>query len=81
MTFQWRGQDYWSVRSETGFAAILIDGANPVIIKIKHSDQIDVLRESLEAFIKKHGKKSHCWRAVDAAKDLIAQLEQKAQPA
>lgn len=80
MTLQWRGQDYWSVSSEAGFAAITIEGANDVIIKIKHTDQIDVLHIALAEFLKRFDKRKH-WRAVEAAKDLISQLEQKTQPA
>lgn len=77
MTFQWRGQDYASDGSDTGFAATHADGAVNVIIKISHADQIDVLHEALADFIEKCDSEQH-WRAVAAAKDL---LEQLAQPA
>jgi hypothetical protein len=45
-----------------------------VVIRIVHSDQVDVLREALERYIKRIRYHEKRWRAVAAAEEILEQL-------
>jgi hypothetical protein len=45
-----------------------------VVIRIVHSDQVDVLREALERYIKHIRDHDRRWRAVAAAEEILEQL-------
>jgi len=82
LTLQWRGRHYSFRRSGNGFAAIVSHGGLEMIVKISHYDQQYALLEALEDFIKKcHGQGGYKKRrrAIDAARELHAQLNKTAK--